>query len=433
MNLAVKHAIAEPAEQHLEQHRLQDRQETVRWSIDAPPSFWSVGRIGPLILILWAALDVGLRFAPVGWLRLEPTQIATRRPGRFAPFIPNLRLEMNPWIGELAVMGNLRPTETRPPLSFTTDSLGFRNLPGSGSSSARVVVMEGDSFTFGFSLSDNETFPAVLSSQLGVPVYNAGRFATDPERLIEMDWLFAHVRRGPLTVVYILQEFGLPSIDKQHDQKLYDKVGRYLLGADTYTPIKDDLRYAKRFAELWTRISPLRIAAIRADKALNNDDLLPNAYRSNVVERTLPGGGRYLFDHQHLAVYFDPPDDEAVRKAAQYLAALKNEFARRGIDFWVLMLPEGVSVYGPWLFPEETERLRVAGRVPLADRMVHALAEENVRAVNGLEVLRPTAADDVRSGRLSYYREDHHWNVQGVTRLASAMAATLRESGIGQE
>jgi hypothetical protein len=268
---------------------------------------------------------------------------------------------------------------------------------------------------------------------MGVPVYNAGRFATDPERLVEMDWLLARVHNGPLTVIYILQELPLPSLDKRHDQKAYDKIGRALLGADTYTPIKEDLRYAKRFAELWGRISPLRIMTIRADKALNDDRLLPNAYRKNVVERILPNNERFLLDHEHLANYLNPPDDEAVRKAAQYLARLRSEFTRRGLDFWVLMLPEAVSVYGPWLFKEETERFRREGRMPLHDRLERALAQEHVPAVNGLAVLRSSAEQDVLSGRLSYYRDDHHWNIQGVTRLATAMAARLRQTGIRQE
>lgn len=434
MNAGVRQQAVETVELPVPDIRKSCRaQKSAPWTIDTPPSSWSIGRVAPLLLAAWALLDVSLRFAPLGWLNLEPAQVATRTPGRFSPFIPNLHVEMNPWIGELALLGNLPPMETRSPVTFTTDSLGFRNLNSLSPSGPRLLVMEGDSFTFGFSLSDDETFPAVLSRQLGVPVYNAGRFVLDPERLLEMDWLIARIKKGPLTIIYVLQELPLPSLDKQHDQKAYDKLGRKLIGADIYTPLKDELRYAKRFIELWSRISPLRITATRAYKALNNDRILPNAYRKNVVERQLPNNGRFLIDREHLAQYLNPPDDEAVRQATEYLAWLQRQFANRGLDFWVLMVPEAVSVYGPWLFERETERLHREGKTPLFDRVERALVSRNVRAVNGLAVLRSLATEDIATRHLSYYRDDHHWNVQGVTRLAASMAAALRQAGVGQQ
>jgi hypothetical protein len=293
--------------------------------------------------------------------------------------------------------------------------------------------MEGDSFTYGAALSDNETFPVELSRQLGVAVYNAGRYVADPERLLEMDWLLSRIRKGPLTVLYILQELPLPSLNRQHDQKGYDKLGRALIGARLYTPIKDDLRYAKRFLDLWGRISPLRIVATRGYKSLNDDRILPNSYKKNVVERLLPNNDRFLVDHDHLAQYLDPPNDQDVRDAAEYLAWLQHQFAERGLDFCVLMVPEGISVYGPWLFKQESERLNREGRTPVFDRLEPALAKLNIKALNGLAVLRALAADDIANHRLSYYRDDHHWNVQGVTRVASAMAAVLRQSGVGNQ
>ena len=75
-------------------------------------------RFAPLIvglLVAWFVVDFGGRFLPVDWLHVLPEHIATRRPGRYSPFIPNLSLRYDPWVGETAMTGNLRPQETRPP------------------------------------------------------------------------------------------------------------------------------------------------------------------------------------------------------------------------------------------------------------------------------------------------------------------------------
>src|ERR1035438_4367427 len=91
------------------------------------PFHFGVSRISYWIvttLILWLALDILPRFLPVSWLHILPEHVATRRPGKFTPFIPNLTIRYDPWIGETAMTGNLQPMETRTALTFSTDSLG---------------------------------------------------------------------------------------------------------------------------------------------------------------------------------------------------------------------------------------------------------------------------------------------------------------------
>jgi hypothetical protein len=392
---------------------------------DAPHA-WGIGRWAPIVLIAWLTLDVGLRCLPIHWLQLEPAQVLTRFPGRYAPFMPNTSVEWKSWVGELALMGNLPPTEERQAVRFTTDSIGFRNAYDVSRVAPRILVMEGDSYTYGAALSDNETFPAVLAQELKVGVFNGGRFFADPERLLEIDWLLSRIRRGPMAVVYVLLEGTyLPSLGRQHDQKSYDKLAGAIIGSEMYTPIKDTLRFAHRSFHLWSRISPLEIVSTRWYKTLSNDYILPNTYRQNVIERKLPDGRRFLLDRSHVAQYLNPPGDQVAREAADYFAWFRDQLVARDLNFLVLMVPEAISVYGPWLLKNEKP-----AQSHIFHRLESELVRRNIGAVNGLSVLSAATPADIASGHLSYYREDHHWTPKGVRVLARAVAEAIRTAGI---
>src|SRR5690606_35921777 len=91
-----------------------------------PPSTWTLGRLIPMVLVIWICLDFFPRFLPLNWLDIYPFQLAARKPGRYAPFIPNLQIHARNYVGEMALMGNLPPTEVRDSVWFTTDENGFR-------------------------------------------------------------------------------------------------------------------------------------------------------------------------------------------------------------------------------------------------------------------------------------------------------------------
>ena len=41
---------------------------------------------------------------------------------------------------------------------------------------------------------------------------------------------------------------------------------------------------------------------------------------------------------------------------------------------------------------------------------------------------QPSAAADLASGMLSFYREDHHWSPLGVRRISAALAQQIRSA-----
>jgi hypothetical protein len=370
-------------------------------------------------------LDVGLRLLPIDWLGINPVQVATRKPGRYSPFIPNLELSHAGLPGELALMANLPPSEVRSPIRFTTDGLGFRATPGPTGKPVEILVFEGDSFTFGAALSDDETLPAALARELGVRVYNGGRFFTDPERLVELDWLLDRLGNRPRTMLYVLMETVDLSAAADYDRGRVDQAGRRLLGASTYFQVKDDLRYANRFLKLWTQISPLGIVSQRTFKRLANDSIRPNSYKEHVEERRFPDGRRFLLEQRYLDRHLNPPDERTTRNTADYLASFRDQVRARGLDFWVLLVPEALSVYEPWLLRADE---KAAGRPAYLDQLERQLLVRGLNVINGLAVLRPLAAEDVAAGNLSYFREDLHWTPLGVNRIAGAAASALGQT-----
>jgi hypothetical protein len=61
--------------------------------------------------------------------------------------------------------------------------------------------------------------------------------------------------------------------------------------------------------------------------------------------------------------------------------------------------------------------------------MESELARRGIKVVNALTVLRRTASEDWKTGNLSFFREDHHWNPRGVEQVATAVSAALLKDG----
>lgn len=393
------------------------------------PTRWSLGRLIPLTLALWAIADVLPRFLPLDWLQINPFQLAASRPGRYSPFIPNLRISTSNYVGELALLANLPPNESRPPLQLTTDNLGFRATPnGSTNEKPSIIVMEGDSFTFGAALSNDETFPSALSRELAANVYNAGRYTTDRERMREMDWLFSRLPVAPrATVIYVLLETFNPSLKREYGDRWYDSLGKKVVGSQLHNAAKEEYFFLRRWHSLWLPISPLKISTTRLYKRIADDRILPNPYKKHVTIAELPGGRRFLYEPRYLERYLNPPDDTAVAETAEYLAWFRDQMRSRGLDFWVLLVPEGLSTYARWLVPDSEHPVKWKSHY--LDRLENALQARQVKVTNSLPHLVEQAPEDIRTGELSFYTEDHHWTPKGTRTVARVMADALRQSG----
>lgn len=129
------------------------------------------------------------------------------------PFLPNGVFEKTIH-GDLANLAAITDFRRLRPQRFTTDAQGYRNPPAPADMYYPVVAV-GDSNMAGSSLSDRETFTAVLSRELGVPVYNTApislyvfladpRFQDHPPRVLVWEALEREItgeNYAPLTGV----------------------------------------------------------------------------------------------------------------------------------------------------------------------------------------------------------------------------------------
>jgi hypothetical protein len=108
-----------------------------------------------------------------------------------------------------------------------------------------------------------------------------------------------------------------------------------------------------------------------------------------------------------------------VTQTARYLAWFDAELKKRKLRLVVLLLPNRYTIYGPLL-------TKKAGPwVGYLDRLDAELERHGIATLNGLEVYRSGAQHELETGELSFYREDTHWNPQGVHKIAAALAETL--------
>jgi hypothetical protein len=390
-----------------------------------PPAAGSklLGRVATCLLIVWIAADVGLRFAPLDWLNVLPQLLAARTPSRSSPFRANFSGVQDPWIGESALTANLPPTETRPPVRFSTDGLGYRLTPGClPGSPVQAIVFGGKSMAYGGSLSDEETLSAVLTNTHGVPTYNAGRFFWDVNLLSGLDYVLDGLGRPRATLIELYWEDFDPSIAHLNRSAWrVDSAGISLLGEARYNALRNEIQFARRNWAAWWSLGPAEVLSTRLIKRISNDRVLPNPYKAGVDVRLLPNGDRIVLLKEEVDRGLQPPDDRLLRRNADYYSRLQVWAREHGLDLRMVLIPNRYSVYGPL-----TENYTAAAGPHYLQRLESELTRRGIRTLNLLDLYRSSARADVAARSYSFYREDHHWSPLGVRRAAEAIAANLR-------
>lgn len=396
-----------------------------------------LGRLVPWVLVLWAVTDLSLRLLPPQWFRVNALIIALRRPGPRSSFAPNLSLDYE-YIGDAARDGNLRPTETRSTVHFSTDALGYRRNPFlPAGQEADLLVLRGFSFVYGGALSDAQTLPAALSRLGGIRAYNGARWHLDPDdNVADVDWLLSQLSVRPRRAVLVYLEHENPRRPTLGEQGLVGQAAGIHPGlVQPLTTLRTQYRRvqtARRLAQRWWDFSPLNILTTRLDRRIRDGHLLPNPLEHQVRQLALPDGRRILFRAYELEPaqkLRGPADAQAV---ADYLAWWRAALASRGIDTLVLTLPTRYSVYGPHLETGEA-RVRALQSREYLHYLNEALDARRIPYVDGASIFFTTAGDELRSGRLSFYREDNHWNAAGVERIARALIEALGAEWRGGE
>jgi hypothetical protein len=365
--------------------------------------------------LAWLVVDTGLRFVPAEWLELRPVLVAARFPRPHGPFQPNLRLRTEKFTGEAALEGNVPTQEVRPPIHFGTDRLGFRLNPFLREGlSSEIVVWRGASFGYGAALSDDETFAAQLTRISGVPAYNGARFLGG-DGFPEFDWLLSKLPSKPATAIYLhLEHGGIGHLRPARTE---------LFGLGMPDPRERlELRYIYRVVTTWQRMSPLHILSSRVFKSVSDGAILPNPYEKALEPMRLPDGSALLMRRYEIESATRRYSPEAIQEIGQDVLWVREQLRSRGMNLLVVLIPSRLTVYAPWL---EGWQGREAPARDYLNGLERVLGNQGIPVVNGLTVLREDVETAVAQGKLLYYRDDNHWNPDGVARVAEAVSARL--------
>lgn len=388
--------------------------------MSAPPRRWGLGRLAPLVLALWLALDLALRWLPYAWFDPHPIDLATARPGPHSYFTPNYERVFGEWEGDAAREANLPPTERRTAYSITIDSLGFRRNPfASAGEPPDVLFLHGRSFLVGAALSDAETLPAAFTRASGLDAYNGA----GANSLKDVDWLLERLPGRPRLAVLVLLE----------DDRLKTPVLEEPLSAQeemhpALEPLTDVpfewFKDARRSLLHWGAISPLKTLASRFIKSVSDDRILPNEGRLGGRQLRLPDGRSMLFRRYEVRPAQVGRTDDDAERMVDYVEWWRDQLALRGMDSWVLLMPSRYTVYGPWLESGEA-REGILRMEEFVNRLSRQIRARGIPTVNALPIYRSSVEEQLETGELLFYREDNHWNARGVEIIAETLADSL--------
>ena len=354
----------------------------------------------PVLLAAIFVVDVAARFVPVDPLTFRAWEALSRYRPPGAAFEPNRRYVRDWSYGDAAAMGNLPDLRQYRPEAFTTDARGFRNA-GIASEHTPTAILAGDSFAVGSGVEDGATLSTALSGALSCTVYNAAGVPPDPDRLRALARDLG-MRRGLVLHAYA-EEVVPPSVPTSTKRALNRRI------VDASSTVGRLAGLARGFV----LVSPLRIASEKAIKQISNDSILPNAYAAHVVRGRLTNGDAMLFVASKL-------DYVRSRRtaSAEYWTWLQRELRADDLELLVVLVPSKYTVYRSMLVePAERDHDQRNFLGTLED----ALAAAGVPVINLTLPLAREAARRVDAHEYLYWRDDIHWNREGIRVAASTI------------
>ncbi|MBW2542915.1 MAG: hypothetical protein JRF15_12580 [Deltaproteobacteria bacterium] len=350
------------------------------------------------MLVLWAVLFVQSSFFESPEFRVWES-IRDDETQRFAA---NQQIAMQE-IGDLGRLSWVRSLQVPREVVFTTDRWGLRNPIEI--EHPRVVVL-GDSYVAGSSVTDRETLTVAMSRELREPIYNFAVQSVDVPALFLRDPRFAE--NPPEIVIWA------PVARQIRPRPLAFPA----LGEDSPSAFESALFAIRRAGE----------ALEGFEGRLNRDNGLTHwaRYLYNELQHRWFGNpnlidtpeGRFLalgLEDQGLTVSAEEREVETVIAMVQ---AFSTFLAEHRVHLIYCPIPESGTIY-PEFFPEEA---REALALPsFLDRLIDGSRARGVQVVD----LRPI----FRANKFPYLYQpdDSHWNPRGIQLAASALAEAVRD------
>ncbi len=377
----------------------------------------SLGFWAPLILALALVGDLASRFVSYDHVAFRAWEAMTRgRPtGLGGMLAPNRRYANDRSYGDLAAMGNYRSLRQYRREVFTTDEFGMRNRPAAPSK-PWGGILAGTSFSVGSGVSDDETLSVRLGQILDKPIYNAARGDIGDEHQLRKMLERLGLKDGVL-VMDMTDGAPLPSLSELRPEQEGAPSDEW---EARFGPRAREFHMIWNTVRAWLAQSPLKLTIYQGFKRVEDDVVFPNRFADLVVREELSNGDPVLLAAFQIKTLYSPP---AIADAAGFCRGLATMLRRHHMDLVVVLIPSQYRIYGPLLkHPREP-----FGTDPILEGMESALRAGGVPVVNLTPVLATAARDGLAAHRYLYFRDDTHWNAQGIALAATAIAPKVRE------
>ena len=364
-------------------------------------------------MLLAFFLDLALRFVPLDPLTFRAWEAMLRRyPNAEGPFTPNRHYHRDNSYGAVASIGNLPALRRYHSVDFTTDATGFHNPPSLAPPNPYGIIL-GDSFAVGSELPEDQTLSAQLTRLSGRYFYNAA--GAQPLRLRSTEAVAQRLQmRAGLVIYEFLESHAVeapPAATPDGARTASQAFFLRTLGTSWADRIRIPLNQ-------W-HDSSLQGLAVKLEKRLHNDVLLPNSFADFVIQEKLRNSDAILF----LSAEFKTPPNPALaaERWAAYFSWYASELRKDGFDFLVLLVPNRSTVYAPFLAqPRDTSLPRET-----LERLASQLHDRRIPVVSLLPRYQAEAAARLPSHRYLYFLDDTHWNGDGTAIAAQEILMHL--------
>lgn len=302
-------------------------------------------------------------------------------------------------------------------ITIRINELGFRE--SSNISSAEIFTL-GDSFTFGWGVNEEESWPGLLENQLKQTVYNLGIHDASPRQEFE---LLSYVLRQHGSKLRIRKLLWMIYEGNDFEDDFSEKVRRH--DASVKVPLTKGTLIDSTRDLMWTIKRQSVIHKLRRGRITwktSSDGGASNPYKVDGVSLVYPlyyseQLGPRLFSSTYVGLAgmsADYVDDHWNRAALESvfrdMKSLADEY---DFEVAVIMAPTASRLHGPYFddFP------RISDRPHFLDLVKELSESASFSTVDLYELLKPYAGNE-----LLYFRDDDHFNHRG-----NALAAVLIE------
>ncbi|MCK6449411.1 MAG: hypothetical protein L6R19_00915 [Alphaproteobacteria bacterium] len=340
------------------------------------------------LLLCLGVAEAALRLAGSNPSYYRPDEVLAvfARDGGRSHYKPSQRIDFKMPFGDLYVLSGRTARDIVEPrdVVFVTDRLGYRDAHGPD---GRRYVLVGDSFAMGSGTTQERILSELLRREHGVDIYDAGFPGDVPDYAARVRWLKANTGLvGGRNVVVLLFEgndFTCPATAPPPET----------IASWRWRPV--------------TRLETYRLFYGLTRTAFGSGEL----NRAVLVRAVGPKPMGFLQQYTAVTKRAQACDWPEVAAA---LGSVRDELAL------VAFAPTSYRVYA--------DRVEPGAALPHRQwEFVEATARAlGVPAIDLTPALKERATALLPQGRYVFWRDDTHWNDEGMTAAAAAIAAVLR-------